>query len=77
MASRGIGHKPVSPGRPRAVLDEVLILGLAAMGWGYKRVAAEYTRRPGQYVSHSAIRARLVKAGKPRDESKGQSSVTA
>ena len=31
-------------------------------GYGYKRIASEYIRLTGQYVSHMTIRDRLIKA---------------
>ena len=61
MATSVGRRPPVSPGRPRAVLDEVLLWELAGLGWGAKRIAAEYTARTGQYVSHATVRDRLNK----------------
>ena len=52
--------RPVSPGRPRRVVDVELLRKLRAKGYGYKRVAGEYTRLTGQYVSHTTVRERLV-----------------
>ena len=52
--------RPVSPGRPRREVDVELLRELRGKGYGYKRVAGEYTRLTGQYVSHTTVRARLV-----------------
>ena len=62
-ASKSIKHIPLSPGRPRLDLDEELLSELASLGWGSKRIAAEYLRRTGQYVSHETIRGRLTRSG--------------
>jgi hypothetical protein len=70
----GNGHKkaktqpkprPVSPGRPRRELDVELLRMLLAKGYGlrvtgYKRIAGEYTRATGEYISHTTVRERLV-----------------
>ena len=48
MASRPPSH---SPGRPRLLLDMNLLQELARLGYGYKRIAREYQRRTGKYVS--------------------------
>ena len=52
--------RPVSPGRPRRVVDVELLRELRARGYGSKRVASAYTRLTGQYVSHTTVRERLV-----------------
>ena len=52
--------RPVSPGRPRRELDVELLRELRAKGYGYKRIAGEYTRVTGEYISHTAARGRLV-----------------
>ena len=52
--------RPVSPGRPRRELDVELLRELHAKGYGFKRIAAEYTRLTGEYISHTTVRARLV-----------------
>jgi hypothetical protein len=52
--------RPVSPGRPRRDLDVVLLRELRAKGYGYKRIAGEYTRATGEYISHTTVRGRLV-----------------
>ena len=44
-------------------LDDSVLLGLKALGYGYKRIATEYTRLTKQYVSHMTVRDRLIKAG--------------
>ena len=49
------------PSRPRAPLDENLLEELRALGYGYKRIASEYRRRTGLYVSHTTIRVRLIR----------------
>ena len=54
-------RRPVSPGRPRLALNEELLRELAGRGWGAKRIAAEYTARTGDYVSHTTVRDRLKK----------------
>jgi len=51
---------PVSPGRPRRELDVELLRMLRAKGYGYKRIAGEYTRVTGEYISHTTVRGRLV-----------------
>ena len=51
---------PVSPGRPRLSLDLRLLQEIADLGWGYKRIAAEYSRQTGEYVSHMTVRDRLA-----------------
>ena len=51
--------RPVSPGRPRRELDVELLRELRAKGYGYKRIAGEYTALTGQYISHTIVRARL------------------
>jgi hypothetical protein len=65
----GNGHKkaktqpkprPVSPGRPRRELDVELLKELHARGYGYKRIAGEYTQVTGEYISHTTVRVRLV-----------------
>ena len=55
-------HMPVSPGRPRLSLDDGLLYELAALGWGFKRIAAEYSRLTGEYVSHMTVRDRLERS---------------
>jgi hypothetical protein len=40
-------------------LDLVLLQELAHLGWGFKRIAAEYSRRTGEYVSAMTVRDRL------------------
>ena len=52
--------RPVSPGRPRRELDVELLRELRDRGYGYKRIAGEYTRATGEYISHTTVRARLV-----------------
>ena len=54
--------RPVSPGRPRRELDVELLRELRARGYGYKRIAGEYTRLTGEYISHATVRARLADA---------------
>ena len=51
---------PLSPGRPKLPLDLELVRELSALGYGLKRLAAEYSRITGQYVSHMTIRDRLT-----------------
>ena len=51
---------PVSPGRPRREIDVVLLRELRIKGYGYKRIAGEYTKATGEYISHTTVRARLV-----------------
>ena len=77
MAKPGHSRMPVSPGRPRVQLDEELLLELADLGCGYKRIAAEYTRRSGEFVSHMTIRDRLAKLGRaPADTTPLSDRVT-
>ena len=52
--------RPVSPGRPRRVVDVELLRMLRAKGYGYKRIAGEYTKATGEYISHTTVRERLV-----------------
>jgi len=52
--------RPVSPGRPRRELDVELLRGLRAKGYGFKRIAGEYTKATGEYISHTTVRGRLV-----------------
>jgi len=59
MGQQGHSRLPVSPGRPKAELDLGLLQELADLGWGFKRIAAEYSRRTGGYVSHMTVRDRL------------------
>ena len=54
--------RPVSPGRPRRELDVGLLRELRAKGYGFKRVAAEYTKATGEYISHTTVRERLADA---------------
>jgi hypothetical protein len=41
-------------------VDVELLRELRARGYGYKRIAGEYTRKTGEYVSHTTVRDRLV-----------------
>ena len=41
-------------------LDVVLLRELSAKGYGYKRIAGEYTKGTGEYISHTTVRERLV-----------------
>ena len=41
-------------------MDVDLIRELRAKGYGYKRIAGEYTRMTGEYISHTTVRERLV-----------------
>ena len=66
MADTGLRRTPLSPGRPKTLLDERLLVELAAQGWGFKRIAKEYIHRTGQYVSHSTVRDRLIRASSNR-----------
>jgi len=50
----------MSPGRPRREVDVELLRMLRAKGYGYKRIAGEYTKLTGQYISHTTVRERLV-----------------
>ena len=59
MGQQGHGRLPVSPGRPRVQMDLGMLQELADLGWGFKRIAAEYSRRTGEYVSHMTVRDRL------------------
>ena len=47
-------------GRPRREVDAELIKELPSNGYGYKRIAGEYTKVTGEYISHTAVRERLV-----------------
>ena len=37
-----------------------LLRELRERGYGYKRIAGEYTRVTGEYISHTTVRVRLV-----------------
>ena len=52
--------RPVSPGRPRREVDVELRRDLRTKGYGYKRIAGEYTKVAGNYISHTTVRERLV-----------------
>ena len=52
--------RPVSPGRPRREIDVELLRELRNKGYGYKRIAGEYTRLTEEYISHTTVRERLV-----------------
>ena len=65
MAEQGHSRVPVSPGRPRVQLDDSILQELEALGFGYKRIASEYARLTGQYVSHMTVRDRLTQAAVP------------
>jgi hypothetical protein len=52
--------RPVFPGRPKREVDVELLRELRAKGYGYKRIAGQYTRLTGQYISHTTVRVRLV-----------------
>jgi hypothetical protein len=52
--------RPVSPGHPRREVDVELLRALGGRGYGYKRIAGEYTRVTGEYISHTTVRERLV-----------------
>ena len=54
--------RPVSPGRPRRELDVALLRELQERGYGYKRIAGEYTKGTGEYISHTTVRERLADA---------------
>ena len=41
-------------------LDVVLLRELSAKGYGFKRIAGEYTKGTSEYISHVTARARLV-----------------
>ncbi len=59
MGEQRHSRVPVSPGRPRVQLDDSILLELKALGYGYKRIANEYTRLTSQFVSHMTVRDRL------------------
>ena len=52
--------RPVSLGRPRRGVNVELLRMLRAKGYGYKRIAGEYTKAAGEYISHTTVRERLV-----------------
>ena len=52
--------RPVSPGRPRREVGVELLRELRAKGYGYKRIAGEYTRLTGEYISHTTVRDHLL-----------------
>jgi hypothetical protein len=47
-------------------LDEELIVEISGLSYGLKRIASEYTRRTGEYVSHMTVRDRLMDINKRR-----------
>jgi len=49
-----------APGPARRELDVELLRMLRAKGYGYKRIAGEYTRATGEYINHTTVRERLV-----------------
>ena len=53
--------RPVSPGRPRREVDVELLRELRGKGYGYKRIAGEYIKITGEFVSHTTARERLKK----------------
>jgi len=52
--------RPVSPGRPRREVDVELLRELREKGYGFKRIAGEYTKATGEYISHTNVRERLA-----------------
>ncbi len=52
--------RPVSSGSPRREVDVELLRALRAKGYGFKRIAGEYIRATGEYLSHTTVRDRLV-----------------
>ena len=52
--------RPVSPGRPRRELDVEMLRMLRDKDYGYKRIAGEYTKATGEYISHTTVRELLV-----------------
>ena len=46
--------------QPSFELDVVLLRELRAKGYEYKRIAGEYTKGTGEYISHTTVRERLV-----------------
>ena len=51
--------RPVSPGRPRREVDVEMLRMLRDKDYGYKRIAGEYTKATGEYISHTTVRERL------------------
>jgi len=41
-------------------VDVGLLRELRAKGYGFKRIAGEYTKATGEYISHTTVRERLV-----------------
>ena len=62
MDYQGNRRTPLSPGRPRVVLDEGLLRRLQTLGYGSKRIAREYRELTGQYVSHMTVLNRLSRS---------------
>jgi len=52
--------RPMSPVRSRREVDVELLREIRAKSYGYKRIAGEYTRVTGEYISHTTVRVRLV-----------------
>jgi len=59
MANQDHRRIPVSPGRPKAVLDERLLLESQNLDYDSKRIAREYSEMRRQYVSHMTVWDRL------------------
>ena len=57
---QGRSHVRCPTGRPRREVDVGLLRELRAKGYGFKRVAGEYTEATGEYISHTTVRERLV-----------------
>ena len=55
-----LNPRPVSPDHPRRESDVELLRMLRTKGYRYKRIAGEYTRVTGEYISDTTVRERLV-----------------
>ena len=42
-------------------MDDSVLLELMALGYGYKRIASEYIRLTGQFVSYMTVRDRIMR----------------
>ena len=52
--------RPMSPVRSRREVDVELLREIRAKSYGYKRIAGEYTKATGEYISHTNVRERLA-----------------
>ena len=51
--------RPVFPVRPKREVVVELLRVLRGKGYGFKRIAGEYIKATGEYISHTTVRGRL------------------